>query len=163
MNSKVVKLREEQEKNSKKIASLQARNKKIDEADLPALMEDGETETTPAVFSCTDKCIVGNINTACEVCHTSMSACVGKEAVKEPDPGTDTGKEPTDEPSPNEQSGNSMLIVVVLVLAIAGGGAVYWFKFRKPRITLPATTILTIMITDRTMRTKKPKSMMPMS
>ena len=31
MNPKVVKLREEREKNSKKIASLQARNKKIDE------------------------------------------------------------------------------------------------------------------------------------
>jgi len=105
----------------------------VDEADLLALMEDGETETTPAVCSCTDKCIVGNINTACEVCHTSMSACVGKEAVKEPDPGTDTGEEPTDEPNPNEQSGKSMLIVVVLVLAIAGGGAAYWFKFRKPK------------------------------
>jgi len=31
MNPKVLKLREEREKNSKKIASLQARNKKIDE------------------------------------------------------------------------------------------------------------------------------------
>lgn len=31
MNPKVVKLREEREKNNKKIASLQARNKKIDE------------------------------------------------------------------------------------------------------------------------------------
>ena len=31
MNPKVIKLREEREKNSKKIASLQARNKKIDE------------------------------------------------------------------------------------------------------------------------------------
>ena len=38
----------------------------VDEADLKALMEDGETaEETPAVCNCTEKCAAGAVNTAC--------------------------------------------------------------------------------------------------
>ena len=47
----------------------------VDEADLEALMEDGETaEETPAVCNCTEKCAAGAVNTACPVCATNMSA-----------------------------------------------------------------------------------------
>ena len=56
----------------------------VDEADLMALMEDGETaEETPAVCNCTDKCEAGAVNTACPVCSVNLGDCTGKEAEPE--------------------------------------------------------------------------------
>ena len=52
----------------------------VDEADLMALMEDGQTtQEQPATCTCTEKCVAGAVNTACPVCATNMSACTGKE------------------------------------------------------------------------------------
>ena len=53
----------------------------VDDADLFALLEDGEsTEAqTPAVCTCTEKCETGKINTSCPVCSTNMTACSGKK------------------------------------------------------------------------------------
>ena len=102
----------------------------VDEADLMALMEDGNTEKPVASCSCTEKCVVGSINTACEVCRTNMSECTGKEAVvdTEPEPETDEpdGKEPAD-----TKTSNSGLLIVVFLVAAGAGGAIYWFKFRN--------------------------------
>ena len=102
----------------------------VDEADLMALMEDGNTEKPVASCSCTDKCVVGSINTSCEVCRTNMSECTGKEAVvdTEPEPDTDEpdGKEPAD-----TKTTNSGLLIVVFLVAAGAGGAIYWFKFRN--------------------------------
>ena len=51
----------------------------VDEADLEALMEDGETaEETPAVCNCTEKCAAGAVNTACPVCAVNMAGCTGR-------------------------------------------------------------------------------------
>lgn len=99
----------------------------VDEADLMALMESEDGETTAPTCSCTDKCVVGAINTNCEICRTNMSECTGKEPVVEPEP-TEPVEEPTEEP----KSTNFMPIIIVLILG-AGGFAVYWFKFRKPK------------------------------
>ena len=45
----------------------------VDEADLMALMEDGNAkEEPPAVCSCTKKCEAGAVNTACPVCVTDI-------------------------------------------------------------------------------------------
>ena len=99
----------------------------VDEADLMALMEGEETEPIIPTCTCTDKCVVGSINTNCEICHSNMSECTGKEAVTEPEP-TEPVEEPTEEP----QSTNFLPIIIVLIVG-AGGFAVYWFKFRKPK------------------------------
>ena len=99
----------------------------VDEADLMALMESEDGETAAPTCSCTNKCVVGAINTNCEICRTNMSECTGKEPVVEPEP-TESVEEPTEEP----KSTNFMPIIVVLILG-AGGFAVYWFKFRKPK------------------------------
>jgi len=99
----------------------------VDEADLMALMESEDGETAAPTCSCTDKCVVGAINTNCEICRTNMSECTGKETVVEPEP-TEPVEEPTEEP----KSTNFLPIIVVLI-AGAGGFAVYWFKFRKPK------------------------------
>ena len=98
----------------------------VDEADLMALMEGEDGATSPAC-SCTDKCVVGSINTNCEICRSNMSECTGKEAVTEPEP-TDPVEEPVEEPK-----STNFLPVIIVLIAGAGGFAVYWFKFRKPK------------------------------
>ena len=99
----------------------------VDEADLMALMEDENGETAAPACSCTDKCVVGAINTNCEICRSNMSECAGKEAVTEPEP-----TEPAEEPAAEKKS-SSFLPILILLIAGAAGGAVYWFKFRKPK------------------------------
>ena len=93
----------------------------VDEADLMALMEDGQKEM-PAVCTCTEKCAAGAVNTACAVCASNMSECAGKAAVTEPEP----------EPEPEKKGGGGLAIVLV-ILILGGGGAVAYFKFIKPK------------------------------
>lgn len=51
----------------------------VDEADLMEILaEDGKT-IAPAECACTDKCTVGNINTACPVCKVTMADCKGRK------------------------------------------------------------------------------------
>ena len=98
----------------------------IDEADLMALIN-GDTVGVPTC-SCTDKCVVGSINTSCEVCRSNMSECCGTEKVVEPEP-----TEPvTEEPDEEEPSAN-FLPIIILIIAGGAGGAVYWFKFKKEK------------------------------
>ncbi len=99
----------------------------VDEADLMALMEDENGETAAPACSCTDKCVVGAINTNCEICRSNMSECAGKEAVTEPEP-----TEPAEEPAAEKKS-SSFLPILILLIAGSACGAVYWFKFRKPK------------------------------
>ena len=97
----------------------------VDEADLLALTEDGEAAEKPIVCSCTDKCQAGAVNTACEVCMTNMSECVGKE----PEPVTPDEPE---EPAEEKKGGAGAIVAVVLLLA-AGGGAAFYFLVLKPK------------------------------
>lgn len=97
----------------------------VDETDLLALMEDGETAAAPIVCSCTDKCATGEVNTSCELCMTNMSECAGKET--EP-------VEPSEPEEPaDEKSGGAGAIVVVLLIVAAGGGAAFYFFVLKSK------------------------------
>lgn len=109
----------------------------VDEADLMALIEGDSTEEKPPVCTCTDKCMVGDINLSCPVCQTTMSECAGKEPVPEPTPEPDT--EPEKE---SAKAGSTAPLLIVLVLAMAGGGAVYYFKFRKPKTDTKGSALL---------------------
>ena len=96
----------------------------VDEADLEALMEDGETaEETPAVCNCTDKCEAGAVNTACPVCSVNLGDCTGKEA------------EPEEPEQPEEETQGNIggILLIVLILAGGGGAAFYYFKVLKPK------------------------------
>ena len=96
----------------------------VDDADLAALTEDGQTkEEPPAVCNCKEKCEAGAVNTACPVCATDMSSCTGKE----PEP--ETPAEPA-EPEKKESAGLNPA-VLLLVLAVMGGAAFAYFKFIK--------------------------------
>ena len=95
----------------------------VDDADLSALLEDGETEETPAVCTCTEKCETGAVNINCPVCSADRSQCAGKE----PEP------EEPETPQEKESGGSMGVLLIVLVLAGAGGAAFYYFKVLKPK------------------------------
>lgn len=104
----------------------------VDEADLLALMEDGQTTTatTANVCTCTTKCTAGNVNTNCPVCKTNMTECCGAEAAQEETP--DEAEAPEDE-AESGASGAGGLIVFLIVALAGGGAALYYFKFKKPK------------------------------
>ena len=94
----------------------------VDESDLMALLEDGQTEEPSAVCTCTEKCQAGAVNTACPVCAVNMSECAGKAPEVEP------------EPEPEKESGSGSALVLILLLAALGGGAAFaYIKFIKPK------------------------------
>ncbi len=78
---------------------------------------------TAEVCTCTVKCEAGNVNENCPLCEKSLRNCTAPETVK-----TDT-ETPQEKPKSNMGS-----LMILLVLALAGGGAaLYYFKFRKPK------------------------------
>ena len=96
----------------------------VDEADLMALLEDGQTEEKPAACTCAEKCQAGAVNTACPVCSVNMSECAGKAPEVEPEP----------ELEPEKESGSGGALVLILLLAaLGGGGAFAYIKFIKPK------------------------------
>lgn len=96
----------------------------VDEADLMALLEDGQAEEKPAACTCAEKCQAGAVNTACPVCAVNMSECAGKAPEVEPEP----------EPEPEKDSGSGGALVLILLLtALGGGGAFAYIKFIKPK------------------------------
>ena len=100
----------------------------VDEADLLALMEDSQKGSTASVCTCTTKCKAGAVNTNCPVCKNNMSECTGPEPQETQPQETEA---PQEEPK-NSGSGTGGLIVF-LVVAMAGGAALYYFKFKRPR------------------------------
>jgi hypothetical protein len=107
----------------------------VDEADLLALMENGEKDTSAPTCTCKDHCEPGEVNTDCPVCKTNMSECMGKQAVKtdaEKNKQTDVDKDTDTQSEPAEKKSSSGLLALVLILILAGG-ALYWFKFRKKK------------------------------
>lgn len=98
----------------------------VDEADLMALMDDGQTEEKPATCTCAEKCQAGAVNTACPVCAVNMSECAGKES--------DVAQEPEPEAEPEKESGSGGALVLILLLAVLGGGGAFaYIKFIKPK------------------------------
>ena len=106
----------------------------VDEADLMAIIEDGQTATpAPAVCNCTEKCETGKVNVSCPVCKTDTSGCTGKEATPE------TTDEPTEKPQNNSMGGLMIFLVIAL---LGGGGALYYFKFMKSKQSVKGGTDL---------------------
>lgn len=118
----------------------------VDEADLMALMEDGDTAAVPTVTcTCKDKCAAGDVDTTCPVCSTNMTECTGKEPAKtltdkEADLDADNEQQ-TDEPA-EKQSNPGAVLVVVLILAVGGGAAYYFLKVKKNKPQTKGSTDL---------------------
>ena len=94
----------------------------VDEADLLAAAEAAGAET--AVCSCAEKCAAGAVHTDCPVCAVNMGKCEGAEPEPEPAP------EPETEP---EKPGNAGTLLLVLAVALIGGGAGWYFKVYRPK------------------------------
>ena len=95
----------------------------VDEADLLALMEDGEAQEAPAVCACAEKCQAGAVNTSCEVCAVNMAECAGAEPEPEPEP----------EPEEEKSGGMGALALVLVLVVLGGGGAFAYIKFIRPK------------------------------
>lgn len=108
----------------------------VKESDLLSLAEKDKEEPSQSaipdpepVCVCIDKCTPGEVKTDCEVCVLSLKDCTGKAPAVEPD---DSDKEP-DKP---EKKDSSSTLILVLVAALAVGGAGYYLKIYKPKHAL---------------------------
>ena len=93
----------------------------VDEADLMALTEDGETQ--PA-----ERCQAGAVNMDCELCDQDMTACVGPELEPEE---TETPEQEETEPEAEESSGLNPAVLLLVLVLVGGGGAFAYFKLVK--------------------------------
>ena len=98
----------------------------VDEADLMALMQDGEVTVK---CTCTDRCEAGDVDLNCPVCKTNLTECTGT-VKEEPEPTVVTEEPEESEP---EKSSSVPLLLLLLIAGLGAGGAVYWFKFRKQK------------------------------
>ena len=98
----------------------------VDEADLLAAAEAAGAEAS--VCSCAEKCAAGAVNTDCPVCSVNMGKCVGAE----PEPVSDPAEQEQPEPEP-EKKGNAGTLLIILALAVIGGGAGWYFKIYRPK------------------------------
>ena len=101
----------------------------VDEADLLAAAEAAGAEL--ASCSCSDKCAAGAVNTDCAVCAVNMTECAGVEQKPEPEP--EPVAEPDAEPEPETEKGNAGMLLLVLAVAVLGGGAAFYFKVYRPK------------------------------
>lgn len=99
----------------------------VDEADLMALINDGEVEV--ATCSCKDKCKDGKVNTDCELCKVNLAQCAVAETTTEQTTEDTTSTE--EEPDEKESNGKGSIILLVVVALVGGGFALYYFKFKK--------------------------------
>ncbi len=100
----------------------------VDEADLMALMEDGEVTVK---CTCDTRCEAGDVDTTCPVCKNNMVECTGVQEEKE----AETTTEPTaDDTEKTESKGSSApVLLILLIVGLGAGGAVYYLKFKKPK------------------------------
>lgn len=104
----------------------------VTESDLMALAEkdneNGASSIPSAeVCTCTEKCVAGEVDTACPVCRNDLKGCTGKEA------GPSETEEPAEPEKPEKGGGSvgTILFIVIALLAVCGAG--YYVKIVRPK------------------------------
>lgn len=101
---------------------------KVDNLDLKALLEDGETVE---VCGCIDRCYAGHVNITCPVCAKNMTECIGMEPKTEPTvQPTVAPMEP--DPKPEEKSNPAAAVAVILLIVLFGVLGWYFLKDKLP-------------------------------
>lgn len=100
-------------------------------SELSGLADNGQEK--PISCDCTDKCVAGAIKMDCPLCASNMSECAGIAPAPVEEPVPSEQPEPGPEPTPGATSGVNPAVLLVLVLALGGGGAVAYFKFLQPK------------------------------
>lgn len=103
---------------------------KVDDADLQALLEDGEKVE---VCGCIDRCYAGHVNTTCPICAKNMTECVGREPEPSEEP-TLPATEPVKEPEKKSNSGAVLAVLLMIVMV----GVMGWY-FLKNKMPNPKT------------------------
>lgn len=97
---------------------------KVDDADLQALLEDGEKVE---VCGCVDRCYAGHVNTTCPICAKNMTECVGRE----PEPSEEPTVPPTEPVKEPEKKSNSGVVLAVLLMIVMVGVMGWYFLKKK--------------------------------
>ena len=103
----------------------------VTEEDLLSLaQQDNGSESAIEVVTCncTEKCEAGAVNTDCPVCKNDLNGCLGK-VTEEPAP------EETEQPEAETEksSGNTGMIIFLVIALVAAGGLGYYFKIVRPK------------------------------
>lgn len=103
----------------------------VTESDLMALAEKDSGNSSSSIPSaeictCTEKCVAGDVDTACPVCRNDLKGCTGKEEE------LSEAEEPA-EPDKPEKGGSvgTVLFIVIALLAVCGAG--YYVKSVRPK------------------------------
>ena len=92
----------------------------VDDIDLFALLESEDIEVE---CTCKEKCSMNAVNSDCLICRLDIESCTGKEVAQ---------TEPAIEPEPDKpEKQQNYLPIVIIILLICGGAAVYFLKLRK--------------------------------
>lgn len=92
----------------------------VDDIDLFALLE---AEKVEVECTCNEKCSSGFVDSECLICRVDIGSCTGKEVAQ---------TEPKAEPEPEKpEKQQNYLPIVIFILLICGGAAVYFLKLRK--------------------------------
>ena len=92
----------------------------VDDIDLLALLESEDIEVE---CTCKEKCSMNAVNSDCLICRLDIESCTGKEVAQ---------TEPAIEPEPDKpEKQQNYLPIVIIILLICGGAAVYFLKLRK--------------------------------
>ena len=75
------------------------------------------------VCICTDKCAPGEVNTDCHVCVLSLKDCTGTAPAVDSDV----------EPETQAKDSSTGTVILIVVAALAAGGAGYYIKIYKPK------------------------------
>lgn len=103
----------------------------VTEEDLLSLaQQDNGSESAIEVVTCNcaEKCEAGAVNTDCPVCKNDLNGCLGK-VTEEPAP------EETEQPEAETEksSGNTGMIIFLVIALVAAGGLGYYFKIVRPK------------------------------
>ena len=103
----------------------------VPEEDLLSLaQQDNGSESAIEVVTCncTEKCEAGAVNTDCPVCKNDLNGCLGESNGR-----TGAGGNRAAEAETEKSSGNTGMIIFLVIALVAAGGLGYYFKIVRPK------------------------------